>query len=1041
MSTRVLTKLGIAVAVFCSGLAAAPARAEGTGEFRAFWADAFHFGYRTPAEVDTMIDYAVQGRYNAIILEVLAYAGKSGSAAHGAFWKSSIVPWANAVTDSFDPLAYACEKAHAHGIEMHAWLYPFRATAAWPATLGAAVPTSGQWLMGSRANMGTGPTQMVTGQYWFDIASSDVQEYYLQMVRELVGGYPIDGIHWDYELSGSGPGGTSPKDNWFPADINYVNSGVARYMRLYGTTDVPATNNANWASFRLRAVNEFFRRCQAEMQAVTSNPRQPLRHTASLMAYGSAPATCANFTSTSSYIYFGDYATWMKNGWLDAGIPMVYKRENDATQKTDYRNWVDRFLSCWRGDRHVYIGQASYLNASFADSVTQMQYALDQVDGVVNYSYWVTRYNNQNDTTWYTSYLPTNLFTETVATPHMDWRDPATATEGMIWGRVTDANTGLPVDDATVQVDAGSAVQTDGNGYYVVTRVPATGAGGMHAVLVSKTGLGNNLYRTLVTPAGLTRQDITLPQEPPTALSASISVRPLRTSGIILNAADDGHPDLPAKLSYVLTSLPTSGTLVDAAGNPLALGEALPDSTPQVYYRAGSIVLQDSFTFMVNDGWADSGIATMSVRVEGAIAELSPATLVFTSDGTTGVDLSDSFAVRNAGSETLHYTLVAPLQDWITSVSPMSGSCAAGAIGPSHTVTCRTQALAEGIYGALVQVVPDYALPDDAPIQVQVFLDVRKPGQPPWDPDLDGVTYLLDNCPNLANADQQDTDGDGIGNACDNCPAAVNANQSDQDGDGEGDACDNCVDLANSDQGDADADGWGDACDLCPAQSNELAMDRDGDGIGDGCDNCMSLANADQTDVDKDGIGDACDICPASANADQADADGDGVGDVCDNCPAAVNVDQKNGDEDAWGDACDLCAAHADTTAADQDNDAVGDACDNCPAVANANQADADADGIGDACETPVDDGDDDGGDDGGNDDGGNDDGGNDDGGNDDGGNDDGGSDDGGTDTPDDSGSPIPSFLSSCGATISEAMLAAVGMALIGAAGPGRRRR
>ena len=59
----------------------------------------------------------------------------------------------------------------------------------------------------------------------------------------------------------------------------------------------------------------------------------------------------------------------------------------------------------------------------------------------------------------------------------MPWRNPATATEGIMWGRVSDARTGLYVDDATVTVTGGPTVKTDGNGYYVATLIPATAGG------------------------------------------------------------------------------------------------------------------------------------------------------------------------------------------------------------------------------------------------------------------------------------------------------------------------------------------------------------------------------------------------------------------------------------------------------------------------------------------------------------------------------------------------------------------------------------
>lgn len=58
------------------------------------------------------------------------------------------------------------------------------------------------------------------------------------------------------------------------------------------------------------------------------------------------------------------------------------------------------------------------------------------------------------------------------------------------------------------------------------------------------------------------------------------------------------------------------------------------------------------------------------------------------------------------------------------------------------------------------------------------------------DPDHDGITTPLDNCPQAANPGQLDGDRDGRGDVCDNCPRAWNPEQSDRDRDGKGDACD-----------------------------------------------------------------------------------------------------------------------------------------------------------------------------------------------------------------------------------------------------------
>jgi predicted outer membrane repeat protein len=235
------------------------------------------------------------------------------------------------------------------------------------------------------------------------------------------------------------------------------------------------------------------------------------------------------------------------------------------------------------------------------------------------------------------------------------------------------------------------------------------------------------------------------------------------------------------------------------------------------------------------------------------------------------------------------------------------------------------------------------------------------------DTDGDGVSDPFDNCPEVANPDQQhniysewpalpphdqgdacdDEDGDGVFDADDNCPYGPmhqtvppgienDPDQADWNGDGFGDVC-----------SDFDGDGVNDKHDPWTFDPHN---DNDGDGYpADPDGNCPYL----------DGLCGIVDNCPWVAN-DQSDSDSDGVGDACDadigpvpsGCHPVRNPcedeEVSDGDSDGIADDQEPAACVGDT---DCDDDGVIDGADNCIQVANGAQTDTDNDGYGDACD------------------------------------------------------------------------------------------
>src|SRR5205823_1364822 len=85
---------------------------------------------------------------------------------------------------------------------------------------------------------------------------------------------------------------------------------------------------------------------------------------------------------------------------------------------------------------------------------------------------------------------------------------------------VSDAQTGLYVDDATVTVTGGPAVKTDANGYYIATLIPATAGGTVHSTRASKTGSTSQTNANATVLAGdIVRYDFVLNASVPSAPS------------------------------------------------------------------------------------------------------------------------------------------------------------------------------------------------------------------------------------------------------------------------------------------------------------------------------------------------------------------------------------------------------------------------------------------------------------------------------------------------------------------------------------------
>lgn len=169
-----------------------PAQAQ--PEYRAMWVSylewqQFDFSsaeaFRAGAE-EMMANCADLG-LNTVIAQVRPFAD--------ALYPSQYFPWSHLCTGTqgqdpgFDPLAILIETAHAQGLELEAWLNPYRVQ------LSASMP--GQLAENNPAVTSPELVKQAGEGLYFDPSSETVRQLIVDGVTEIVTNYEVDGIHFD----------------------------------------------------------------------------------------------------------------------------------------------------------------------------------------------------------------------------------------------------------------------------------------------------------------------------------------------------------------------------------------------------------------------------------------------------------------------------------------------------------------------------------------------------------------------------------------------------------------------------------------------------------------------------------------------------------------------------------------------------------------------------------------------------------------------------------------------------------------------------
>ena len=297
-------------------------------------------------QADTMLDNIAAMGLNTVFLQVRPSAD--------ALYPSALFPWSRYVSgttgqapdQSFDVLGYWVTAAHSRGLQLHAWLNPYRITRGGADELNA-LPASSpakqhpEWVVEHDEN------------YYFDPGLPAVQQLVIDGAAEIVRNYDVDGIHLD--------------DYFYPGSDFADATTYARYGADFD-------NIGDW---RRDNVNDLIAALDETLHAI--NPK---------ISFGVSPAGIwdnkadnprgSDTNGRSSYreIYC-DSVEWIKRGTVDYICPQIYW--SIGYEIADFEvliDWWQDIVST--SDVALYIGIGAYRAAEAAPG--DVWYGTDELE-------------------------------------------------------------------------------------------------------------------------------------------------------------------------------------------------------------------------------------------------------------------------------------------------------------------------------------------------------------------------------------------------------------------------------------------------------------------------------------------------------------------------------------------------------------------------------------------------------------------------------------------------------------------------------------
>ncbi|HEY8379281.1 MAG TPA: family 10 glycosylhydrolase [Nannocystis sp.] len=320
-------------------------------EFRAAWvATVFNINFPSgqglppealKAELVAILDAVQAAGLNAVVFQVRPECD--------ALYASSLEPWSRFLTGTqgqdpgMDPLQVALDEGHARGLEVHAWLNPFRAAASQDVAFADnhVARTLPQY------------AYPYDSFVWMDPGAAEVREHLVAVIADLVTRYDVDGIHFD-DYFYPYPNGTE-----FPDDATWT-----AYQAAGGKL-----SRADW---RRDNVHAMVQAVAAKVAALRPSVRF------GISPFGIyRPGIPEGITGFDPYEgLYADPLRWMQEGWVDYLAPQLYWPTTQTPQA--YGTLIAWWASVTEGGRYIFAG--NYLSKIGTEAVWSVDEFRQQIE-------------------------------------------------------------------------------------------------------------------------------------------------------------------------------------------------------------------------------------------------------------------------------------------------------------------------------------------------------------------------------------------------------------------------------------------------------------------------------------------------------------------------------------------------------------------------------------------------------------------------------------------------------------------------------------